>query len=63
MKKLYYAYVAVDVADYYESKLQEYGAVMLHRTLIRNSKDNELYYYYIVEAEENIIDPNWEIKD
>ena len=62
MKKSYYAYVAFRVNDYFEAKLQENGVTVISRDLVMNSNDNELYYYYIIEADEGIIDSKWELK-
>ena len=36
--------------------------VVLNRDLVINSNDDEPYYYYIIEADEGIIDPKWELK-
>ena len=62
MKKVYYAYVVLKVKDYFEEKLRENEATMLSRILVMNSNNNELLYYYTIEAEEGIIDPKWELK-
>ena len=62
MKKVYEAYVVIKLKDYFEEKLRENGATMLSRILVRNSNNNELLYYYTIEAEEGIIDPKWELK-
>ena len=57
MKK-YYAYVAKEVVDYFEEKLAEHGVKTIKRELINNGE----IYYYVVEAEDGIIDPRFEIK-
>ena len=62
MKKLYYAYVVLNVKDYFEDKLREHGAIILSRDLVTKSNSNEPLYYYVVEANEGIIDPKWELK-
>ena len=62
MKKVYYAYVVPKVKDYFEDKSREHGAIILSRDLVINSNNNEPLYYYIIEAEEGIIDPKWELK-
>ena len=62
MKKVYEAYVVIKLKDYFEEKLRENGATMLSRILVMNSNNNELLYYYTIEAEEGIIDPKWELK-
>lgn len=60
--KLYYAYVTKDLADYYEKKAREHGAIIVCRTLTINSKHDNPCYLYLVGAKEGIIDPKWEIK-
>ena len=62
MKKIYYAYVGLKVNDYFEDKLRENGVAIISRDLVINSNDDELYYYYIIEADEGIIDSKWELK-
>ena len=62
MKKVYEAYVVIKLKDYFEEKLRENEATMLSRDLVINSNDDELYCYYIIEAEEGIINPKWELK-
>lgn len=62
MKKLYYAYVAKDLVDYFESKALEHEVVIINRELIRNINDNKSYYYFVLEAEDGTIDPKFEIK-
>ena len=62
MKKLYYAYVAEDLVDYFESKLLEREVIIINRELIENANDNKLYYYFVLKAEDGTIDPKFEIK-
>ena len=62
MKKVYEAYVVIKLKDYFEEKLRENEATMLSRILVMNSNNNELLYYYTIEAEEGIINPKWELK-
>ena len=62
MKKLYYAYVAEDLVDYFESKLLEREVIIINRELIENTNDNKLYYYFVLKAEDGTIDPKFEIK-
>ena len=62
MKKVYEAYIVIKLKDYFEEKLRENEAIMLSRILVMNSNNNELLYYYTIEAEEGIIDPKWELK-
>lgn len=57
MKK-YYAYVAKEVVGYFEEELAEHGAKTMKREPINNGE----IYYYVVEAEDGIIDPRFEIK-
>ena len=62
MKKVYEAYVVIKLKDYFEEKLRENEAIILSRILVMNSNNNELLYYYTIEAEEGIINPKWELK-
>ena len=62
MKKEYYAYVVSKEKDYFEDELREHGAIILSCDLVIKSNNNEPLYYYIIEAEEGIIDPKWELK-
>ena len=62
MKKVYYAYVVQKVKNYFEDGLRHHGAIILNRDLVINPKNNKPLYFYIVEAEEGIIDPKWEVK-
>ena len=62
MKKVYEAYIVIILKDYFEEKLRENGANILSRILVMNLNNNELLYYYTIEAEEGIIDPKWELK-
>ena len=57
MKK-YYAYVAKEVVDYFEEKLAEHGVKTIKCEPINNGE----IFYYVVEAEEGIIDPKFEMK-
>ena len=57
MKK-YYAYVAKEVVGYFEEKLAEHGV----KTITCEPINNGELYYYVVEAEDGIIDPRFEIK-
>ena len=62
MKKLYYAYVVLKLKDRFEDKLRDKKTTILSRELVINSNNNEPLYYYIIESEERIIDPKWELK-
>ena len=57
MKK-YYAYVAKDISGYFVNKLAEHGIKTIKCEPINNSK----IYYYVVEEEDGIIDPKFEMK-
>ena len=57
MKK-YYAYVAKEVVGYFEEKLAEHGVKTIKCEPINNGE----IYYYVVEAEDGIIDPRFEIE-
>ena len=60
-KKLYYAYVAEDVADYFEEKAKENDVeIVLRESAISNEGKPAIYYE--LKAEEGIIDPKWELK-
>lgn len=62
MKK-YEAYVLKKdgLISYFEEKLSEIGAVIIHQEWIRTTED-EIYRYYIIEAEEGTINPKFELK-
>ena len=57
MKK-YYAYVAKDISGYFVNTLAEHGVKTIKCEPINNGE----IFYYVVEAEEGIIDPKFEIK-
>lgn len=57
MKK-YYAYVAKDMVGYFENEAAKRGVDIIDREL---SYDGELYYY-VVEAKDGIIKPEFEMK-
>ena len=57
MKK-YYAYVTKDMVSHFENKLAEHGVKTIKCEPINNGE----IFYYVVEAEEGIIDPKFEIK-
>ena len=57
MKK-YYAYVAKDISGYFVNKLAEHGVKTIKCEPINNGE----LYYYVVEAEEGIINPKFEMK-
>ena len=57
MKK-YYAYVTKDMVSHFENKLAEHGVKIIECEPINNGE----LYYYVVEAEDGIIDPRFEMK-
>lgn len=63
MKK-YEAYVLRndDLISYFEEKLSELNAVIIHQEWIRATTD-EIYRYYVIEAEEGTINPKFELKE
>ena len=60
MKKLYEANVAFDMVDYFEKNAIQRGVKIVSRDLRFDSDWNPVYQY-VLEAEEGIIDPKWEI--
>lgn len=63
MKKQYYAYVLVDVADYFEKKLDERkDKIKIVEIGPAGFEDGQPILKYILEAEEGIIDSKWELK-
>ena len=61
MKKRYGVYVVLNVADYFEEKVKEFGSIIIER-IPALGQNNEPCYCYILEAEEGIINPKYEIK-
>lgn len=62
MKKLYYANVIEKLTDYFEEQSREHRAIIVARIpKIDKQNNNEIYYHYVLEAEEGIIDPKYEI--
>lgn len=63
MKKLYYAYIIVDLVEYFEKKLEErkdkIKIVSIHPAV---SEEGSPAIKYILEAEEGIINSKWELK-
>lgn len=57
--KIYYAYVAKNMVSYFESEVAKRDVTIIKRESIN---DNELYYY-VLGAEEGIIDPKFELKE
>lgn len=62
MKKLYYAYVTMDMVGYFEDKLAERdGKIEVVRTSPAISKNGEPLVYYVLEAESGVINSKWEL--
>lgn len=63
MKKLYYAYVIVELVDYFDKKLEERkDKIKIVDISPAISEEGELAIKYILEAEEGVIDSKWELK-
>ena len=60
MKKCY-AYVAKDVASYFETKLAECGGSIIKREPVLINNSEEFLYYYVVEAKDGVIDSKFEL--
>lgn len=65
MVKKYYAYVALDLIDLFEEKLISFGDRInsIERDGLFMNSDGALFYPYIIEAEEGIINPKWELSN
>ena len=63
MVKKYYAYVAPDIAERFEEKLNSFGDKIksVERDELAFNMNGTLFYPYIIEAEEGIINPKWEL--
>lgn len=61
MKK-YEAYIRRNdgLISYFEEKLSEIDAVIVHREWIRTTED-KVYRHYIIEAKEGTINPRFEL--
>lgn len=63
MKKLYYAYVAEDMIDSFEKKLENLEDLIdVLQVVPTFSKDAEPLLFYVIKAEEGLIDSKWELK-
>jgi hypothetical protein len=65
MKKTYFANVELHVVPYFEKKLEERKDVITvakKDETLRTTRRGTQYVYYELEAEEGIIDPDWELK-
>lgn len=58
--KQYYAYVAKDMVNYFETKLAEYGGNIIQREPVLVNNGEELLYY-VVEAKDGVIDSKFEL--
>ena len=59
-KKLYYAHVAENMVDYFESKLKELeDSVTVISKQFALSENNETIVSYTLEAKDNVINPKW----
>ena len=65
MVKKYYAYVALDLIDLFEEKLISFGDRIksIERDELLMNLDGALFYPYVIEAEEGIINPKWELSN
>ena len=65
MVKKYYAYVALDLIDLYEEKLRSFcdKVKSIERDELFMNEDGTLFYPYVIEAEEGIINPKWELSN
>ena len=58
--KQYYAYVAKDMVNYFETKLAECGGSIIKREPVLVNNGEELIYY-VVEAKDGVIDSKFEL--
>lgn len=62
MKKLYYAYILEAMISYFEKKISELEGkikVLYSESVI--SENGESVVYYVLEAEEGVINSKWEL--
>jgi hypothetical protein len=59
--KQYYAYIAKDMANYFETKLAERGGSIIKREPVLVNNGKEFLYYYVVEAKDGVIDSKFEL--
>ena len=65
MVKKYYAYVALDLIDLFEESLGSFcdKVKSIERDELLMNEDGTLFYPYVIEAEEGIINPKWELSN
>ena len=62
-KKRYYAYVTENMVEYFEKMLEERkDKIEFIYSHPCTSENNEPVVCYLLEAEEGVIDPKWELK-
>ena len=59
--KQYYAYVAKNMVNYFETKLAECGGSIIKREPVLVNNGEECLYYYVVEAKDGVIDSKFEL--
>ena len=59
--KQYYAYIAKDMVNYFETKLVEHGGSIIKREPVLVNNGKEFAYYYVVEAQDGVIDYKFEL--
>lgn len=57
--KRYYAYVVKDMVSYFENEVAKCDVNIIKRESINNDE----LYYYVLEAEQGIIDPKFELRE
>lgn len=60
MKKLYYAYVVIDLVGRFEKKLADKDVEIIDKFYAESEK-GEPIIGYILKADEGIINPKWKI--
>ena len=59
--KQYHAYIAKDMVNYFETKLVEHGGSIIKREPVLVNNGKEFAYYYVVEAQDGVIDSKFEL--
>ena len=61
--KRYYAYVVADLASYFEERCNKEDKVKIFsKELVTSESGEPLLFCYVIEAEDGLIDPEWELK-